>query len=89
MTIEPTVQVSLDEAQHSLAHCLAQVGDQPMLITEHGSTVGVIVSPVTFAYLRCIQAYFEMLQLSRELQTCGINAQELFRLTREEAEVRA
>lgn len=89
MTGEPTLQMSLDEAQQeSLAHWLSQVHEMPMVITEQGSAVGVIMSPSAYAHLRRIQAYFEMVRLSRSLQESGLTADELFRMSREEAEVR-
>jgi PHD/YefM family antitoxin component YafN of YafNO toxin-antitoxin module len=60
----------------------------PVVITEQGTAVGVIMSPSAYTHLRRIEAYFEILRLSHSLQESGITARELFRLSREEAEVR-
>jgi PHD/YefM family antitoxin component YafN of YafNO toxin-antitoxin module len=82
------VRVSLDEAQSKFVHWLSQVGEAPVVITEGGAAVGVMVSPETYARLRRVQAYIEMLRLSRALKDSGITAEELFRVSREELEVR-
>lgn len=88
MTEEQTLQVPLEDVQDSLSHWLTQVQDHPVVITEQGAAVGVMMSPTTYAHLQRVQAYFEMLRLSQSLADSGITAAELARLTREELEVR-
>lgn len=84
-----TIQhVSLEKAQHNLGQWLAQEHDTLVVITKQGNAIGVLLSPSAYAHLRRIQAYFGILQMSRSLQDCGITAEELYRLSREDLEVR-
>lgn len=45
-----------------------------------GKPVGVLVSPEEYERLRRVQAYLEMLRLSRSLQDSDVTADELFQL---------
>ena len=48
----------------------------------------VLVSPEEYERLRQVQAYLEMLRLSRLLQDCDVTANELSRASREGLEAR-
>ena len=57
-------------------------------VTRRGKPVDVLVSPEEYERLRQVQAYLEMLRLSRLLQDCDVTANELSRASREELEAR-
>ncbi|MGC9334123.1 MAG: type II toxin-antitoxin system Phd/YefM family antitoxin [Anaerolineae bacterium] len=80
--------VSITEAHNRLSHWLEKVPDRPITITRRGKPVGVLVSPEEYERLRQVQAYLEMLRLSRSLQDVDVTARDLFAASREELEVR-
>ena len=82
------MQVSIAEAHNRLSYWLKKVPDEPITITRRGEPVGVLVSPEEYERLRQVQAYLEMLRLSRVLQDGGLTARELSRTAREELEAR-
>jgi PHD/YefM family antitoxin component YafN of YafNO toxin-antitoxin module len=67
---------------------LEEISERPITITRRGEPVGVLVSPEEYERLRQVQAYLEMLRLSRLLEDVDITDQDLFRASREELEVR-
>lgn len=81
--------VSVAEVHNRLSHWLNQVADGPVTITRRGKPVGVIISPEEYEQLRQVQAYLEMLRLSRSLQDSGLTATELRQASREELEERS
>jgi prevent-host-death family protein len=80
--------VSVTEVHNRLSYWLKKVPDRPVTITRRGKPVGVLVSPEEYERLRHVQAYLEMLRLSRSLQDSEITADELLRASREELEAR-
>lgn len=80
--------VSITEAHNRLSYWLKQVPERPVIITRRGKPVGVLVSPEEYERLRQVQAYLEMLRLSRSLQASDLTADELFQASREELEAR-
>jgi prevent-host-death family protein len=80
--------VSITEVHNRLSYWLKKVPEQPVTITRHGEPVGVLISPEEYERLRQVQAYLEMLRLSRSLHDSGITADELYRASREELEAR-
>ncbi|MDX9829981.1 MAG: type II toxin-antitoxin system Phd/YefM family antitoxin [Anaerolineae bacterium] len=80
--------VSITEAHNRLSHWLEKVPDQPIMITRRGKTVGVLVSPEEYERLRQVQAYLQMLRLSRSLEDADVTARELFVASRDELERR-
>ena len=80
--------VSITEVHNRLSQWLEKVQDQPITITRRGRAVAVLVSPEEYERLRQVQAYLEMLRLSRVLQDGGLTARELSRTAREELEAR-
>ena len=82
------MQVSVTEVHNRLSYWLKRVPEHPVTITRRGKPVGVLVSPEEYEHLRHVQAYLEMLRLSRSLQESEITADELLRASREELEAR-
>ena len=60
----------------------------PVRITRRGKPVGVIIDPEEYERLRQVQAYLEMVSLSRTLRETDLTAGELYRLGRDELEGR-
>ena len=85
---EGYVLVSITEAHNRLSHWLEKIPERPITITRRGKPVGVLVSPEEYERLRQVQAYLEMIRLSRALQDLDVTAQELSLASREELEVR-
>ena len=81
--------VSVAEVHNRLSHWLNQVADGPVTITRRGKPVGVIIAPEEYEQLRRVQAYLEMLRLSRSLQDSDLTATELRQASREELEDRS
>ena len=82
------MNISVSEAHSRLSHWLDKVPERPITITRRGKPVGVLVSPEEYERLRQVQAYLEMLRLSRTLREREISAQELLRASRAELEAR-
>jgi prevent-host-death family protein len=80
--------VSITKVHNRLSYWLELVPEQPITITRRGKPVGVLVSPEEYERLRQVQAYLEMLRLSRAFQDSEISADELFQASREELEAR-
>jgi prevent-host-death family protein len=80
--------VSVSEVHNRLSYWLSKISERPVTITRRGEPVGVLVSPADYERLRQVQAYLEMLRLSRSLQDSDMTADELFRASREELEAR-
>ena len=85
---EGHVQVSITETQNRLSHWLEKIPERPITITRRGKPIAVLVSPEEYERLRQVQAYLEMLRLSRLLEDVDVTAQELFAASREELEAR-
>ena len=80
--------VSITEVHNRLSYWLKKVPERPVTITRRGKPVGVLVSPEEYERLRQVQAYLEMLRLSRSLQVSDVTADVLFQTSREELETR-
>ena len=80
--------VSITEMHNRLSYWLQKVPERPVTITRRGKPVGVLVSPEEYERLRQVQAYLEMLRLSRSLQDSDLAADELFQASREQLEAR-
>jgi prevent-host-death family protein len=80
------MRVSITEVHNRLSHWLKKVPEQPVTITRRGRPVGVLVSPEEYERLRQVQAYLEMLRLSRSLRDSQVTADELFEASKEELE---
>jgi prevent-host-death family protein len=81
--------VSITEVHNRLSYWLKKVPERPVTITRRGDPVGVLVSPEEYQRLRQVQAYLEMLRLSRSLQASDVTADALFQASREELEARS
>jgi len=82
------MSISITEAHNRLSHWLKKIPDRAITITRRGRPVGVLVSPEEYERLRQVQAYLEMLRLSRLLQGRDVTANELSYASREELEAR-
>jgi prevent-host-death family protein len=81
------MDISVAEAHNRLSHWLKQVEKgQVVRITRRGKPVGVIIDSDEYENLRQVQAYLEMLSLSRTLRETGVTAEELYRASRDELE---
>jgi prevent-host-death family protein len=58
-------------------------------ITRHGRPIGVIVDPSEYERLRQVQAYLQMINLSRALYDSDLIAADLYRISRADLESRA
>jgi prevent-host-death family protein len=83
------MDISIAEAHNRLSHWLKQVEKgNPVRITRRGKPVGVIIDPEEYERLRQVQAYLEMVSLSRTLRETDLTAGELYLLGRDELEGR-
>ena len=80
------MDISIAEAHNRLSSVLKQVEKGPVTITRHGKAVGVIISPDEYARLRQVQAYLQMIHLSKTLRETGVSATELYQASRLELE---
>ena len=80
--------VPITKVHNRLSYWLSRVPEGPVTITRRGKPVGVLVSPKEYERLRQVQAYLEMLRLSRSLQEGDVTADQLFQASREELEAR-
>jgi len=78
--------ITITEAHNRLSHWLKKIPDRPITITHRGKPVGVLLSPLEYERLRQVQAYLEMLRLSRSLQDSDVVAGELLEASRAELE---
>jgi prevent-host-death family protein len=84
------MDISIAEAHNRLSHWLKQVEKgKTVRITKRGKPIGVIIDPNEYERLRQVQAYLEMVNLSRELREGDLTAGELYQTGRDELEQRA
>jgi prevent-host-death family protein len=79
------MHISVADARSQLAALLRSAQKQPVTITRRGQPAGVLVSPDEYERLRRVQAYLDVLRLSRALHDAPA-ADELFAASREELE---
>ncbi|MEA3337411.1 MAG: type II toxin-antitoxin system Phd/YefM family antitoxin [Chloroflexota bacterium] len=82
------MQVSITDMHNRLSYWLKKIPERPVTITRRGKPVGVLVSPEEYERLRQVQAYLEMLRISRSLEGSDLAAKELYEASREELESR-
>ena len=82
------MDISIAEAHNHLSSLLKRVSEGPILITRHGKTVGVLISPEEYERLSRIGAYLQLIEISRELKE-GSSADEIYRASRQELEERS
>ena len=80
--------VPITEVHNRLSYWLKKVPEQPVTITRRGKPVGVLVSPEEYQRLSQVQAYLEILRLSRSLRDSTVTADDLFQTSRDELEAR-
>ena len=82
------MRISVAEVHNRLFCWLKRLEEGPITITRRGKPVGVLTAPEEYEELRQVQAYLQMLRLSRSLAESGVTADELFCASREELEGR-
>lgn len=83
------MDISIAEAHNRLSYWLKEVEKGvPIRITRRGVPVGVIIDPEEYNRLRQVQAYLEVVSLSRSLRETGLTARDLYRTSRDELEQR-
>lgn len=83
------MDISIAEAHNRLSYWLKQVEEgKTVRITRRGKPVGVIIDPEEYERLRQVQAYLEMVSISRTLQDSKIRAEELYRTSHDQLEER-
>jgi prevent-host-death family protein len=84
------MDISIAEAHNRLSHWLKQVEKGVTVrITRRGKPVGVIIDPEEYDRLRQVQAYLDVVSLSKTLRDSDITASELYRAGRDELEQRS
>ena len=78
--------ISVAEAHNRLSKLLNKLEDGPITITKRDKPVGVLIDPDEYARLRQVQAYLQLVNLSKSLKNSGITAVELASASREELE---
>jgi len=81
------MNISIAEAHNRLSHWLKQVQKAPVTITKRGKAVGVLIDPEEYDQLRRVKAYLQLIAISREIGE-GVNADEIYRASRQEFEER-
>lgn len=82
------MQISIAEAHNRLSKLLKEVDDGPITITNRGQPVGVLMAPDEYERLQQVQAYLQLVNLSKTLQGRGETAVDLAAVSREELEGR-
>lgn len=83
------MQVSIAETHNRLSKLLKEVDNGPITITKRGQPVGVLMSPEAYEQVQRVQAYLQLVNLSKVLQESGETAVSLAAASREELEKRA
>ena len=82
------INIPIAEAHNRLSSLLKKVQKDPITLTRRGKAVGVLISPEEYERLRKFEAYNNMIRLSETLRESGVNASELYRVSRDELEGR-
>ena len=80
------MDISIAQAHNRLSWLLKQIDSGPVMITRRGTIVGVLISPGEYERLHQVNAYLQMVNLSRSLRECGATASELYHASRQELE---
>ncbi|MCA9930509.1 MAG: type II toxin-antitoxin system Phd/YefM family antitoxin [Anaerolineales bacterium] len=80
------MHMSIAETHNRLSQLLKKLDKGPITITKRGRPVGVLIAPDEYEQLQRVQAYLQLLRLSKSLQHSGITARELFESSRQELE---
>lgn len=86
-TMQP-LHIALEDIYSQYSQWSGQLQETPVAITDHDVVVGIMLSPDMYNRLCRIQAYFDIVALSRSFRENDVTAQELYRISREELEAR-
>lgn len=81
------INVPIADAHNRLSSLLKKVQKSPILLTRRGKAVGVLIAPEEYEQLRKVQAYVQLINISREVRE-GPGAEELYHFSRRELEKR-
>lgn len=82
------MELTITEVHNRLSHWLKKIPERPVTITHRGKAVAVLITPEEYERLRQVQAYLDMLRLSRSLRDAGVTGKELSEASRAELEAR-
>ncbi len=80
------MHMSIAETHNRLSQLIKKLDKGPITITKRGQPVGILMAPDEYAQLQRVQAYLQLLRLSKSLHHSGITARELFESSRQELE---
>ena len=81
------MEISIAEAHNHLSALLREVEHGPVLIHKRGKIAGVLISAEAYERLRKLEAYIQLLEVSRQVRE-GAGAGEIYRASRQELEER-
>ncbi len=82
------MEVTITEVHNRLSYWLKKIPERPITISHRGKPVAVLVDPQEYERLRQVQAYLDMLRLSRSLQDANVTGSQLSEASRAELEAR-
>ena len=88
-TQDDQMNYTVAEAKRDLSKILREVNKGPVTITRRGKPAAVLLEYAEYEALVRLQAYGEMLRLSRELKESGVTATELYEASRADLESRS
>ncbi|KAA3659910.1 MAG: type II toxin-antitoxin system Phd/YefM family antitoxin [Chloroflexi bacterium] len=80
------MHMSIAETHNRLSQLIKKLDTGPITITKRGKPVGILMAPDEYAQLQRVQAYLQLLRLSKTLQQSGVTARELYESSRQELE---
>lgn len=83
-----TIEVSVAEAKSRLSQLLKRARRDLVIVTRRGEPDTVLLPYEEYQHLRRWHAYSRMVSLSRELESLGLTASELYESSRQELEER-
>lgn len=78
--------ISIADTHNRLSKLLNKLDEGPITITKRNQPVAVLMDPDEYARLQRVQAYLQLVSLSKSLQNSGTTAVELTSAAREELE---
>lgn len=82
------MEFTIAEAKKEFSRILRETKEGPVVITRRGEPEAVVLAYADYEALRRLQAYQQILGLSRELRETGLPAAELYEASRRDLESR-
>lgn len=83
-----TITISVAEAKSRLSELLKRARQDLVIVTRRGEPDVVLLPFEEYERLRRLNAYSRMVSISRELESLGLTASELYESSRQELEER-